>query len=325
MNFQENEVFEVVESDFTGQALAIFQLQYRYNTIYQLYINSLGVDPRSVQSLPQIPFLPIGFFKTHRIMTTDFEPEAVFESSGTGQEGTSRHYVKSAGLYRRSFTAGFERSYGRISDWCIIGLLPSYLERSNSSLVRMADELIRMTGHPDSGFYLYEHEKLFQTLNRLEARWQKTLLIGVSFALLDFAEKYKMNLEYTTVVETGGMKGRRKEMIRAELHGVLKERLGLSAIHAEYGMTELLSQAWSKGDGLFEPVPWMRALVRNEDDPFDLREEGAGILNIIDLANIYSCSFLATEDVGTLNGKAVFEVSGRVDNSDIRGCSLLVV
>lgn len=325
MDFPEKNVFEVGESDFARQALAVFHFQYRHNPVYQLYIDTLGVDPRSVGQLAEIPFLPIGLFKTHRIMTTGFEPEASFESSGTGQAGTSRHFVKSLALYRKSFTLGFERTYGPVTGWCIIGLLPSYLERSNSSLVLMADELIRMTGHPDSGFYLYEHEKLFETLNRLEARGQKTLLIGVSFALLDLAEKYKMELKHTTVMETGGMKGRRKEMIRAELHEVLKARLGVPVIHAEYGMTELLSQAWSTGEGVFRPVPWMKAMVRNEDDPFDLREEGAGILNIIDLANIYSCSFLATEDVGTVMANGAFEVSGRVDNSDIRGCSLLVV
>jgi phenylacetate-coenzyme A ligase PaaK-like adenylate-forming protein len=325
MDFPEYQVFEVGEPDLIRQALAVFQFQYSHNPVYQLYTDSLRIDPRSVRTLTQIPFLPIGFFKTHRVVATDLEPEAVFESSGTTHTGNSRHYVKSLALYRKSFTRGFERSYGPVGDWCIIGLLPSYLERSNSSLVRMADELITMSGHPDSGFYLYDHEKLFETLNRLEAAGQKTLLIGVSFALLDLAEKYKMELKHTVVMETGGMKGRRKEMIRAELHEVLKERLGLPVIHAEYGMTELLSQAWSAGGGLFRPVPWMKALIRSEDDPFDLREEGAGILNIIDLANIYSCSFLATEDVGTVRTDGNFEVSGRVDNSDIRGCSLLVV
>lgn len=324
MDFPEYQVFEVEGSDFTRHALAIFQFQYSYNPVYQLYIDSLRIDPRSVQTLVQIPFLPIGFFKTHRVVATDFEPEVVFESSGTTLTGNSHHFVKDLGLYRKSFTMGFERSYGPVGDWCIIGLLPSYLERSNSSLVRMTDELIRMSGHSDSGFYLYDHKKLFGTLTRLENEGQKTLVIGVSFALLDFAEKYRMDLKHTTVMETGGMKGRRKEMIREELHGLLQERLGLSAIHAEYGMTELLSQAWSAGRGLFEPVPWMKTLVRNEDDPFDLQEEGTGILNIIDLANIYSCSFLATEDVGILRGDGFFEVSGRVDSSDIRGCSLLV-
>jgi len=325
MDFPEKNVFEVDGSDLTRQALALFHFQYQNNPVYQLYIDTLGIDPRLVRQLVQIPFLPIAFFKTHAVMTTAFEPEASFESSGTGQIGISRHFVKNLDIYRESFTRGFERSYGRITDCCIIGLLPSYLERANSSLVKMADELIRMTGHPDSGFYLYDQEKLFETLNRLEAGRQKTLLIGVSFALLDFAEKYKMKLEHVTVVETGGMKGRRKETIRAELHAILKERLGLTTVHAEYGMTELLSQAWSRGEGIFRPVPWMKALVRNEDDPFDLREKGAGILNIIDLANIYSCSFLATEDVGTIMENGDFEVSGRVDNSDIRGCSLLVV
>jgi hypothetical protein len=325
MVFPENEVFEAGAADFLPQALAVFQFQYRYNPVYQLYIDTLGVDPRSVRELADIPFLPIGFFKTHRVMSTDFTPEACFESSGTTGTGGSMHYVRRLDLYRRSFRSGFERAYGPVDGWCMIGLLPSYLERSHSSLVLMADELIRMTGHPDSGFYLYEHEKLFQTLRRLEASRQKTILIGVSFALLDFAERYAMSLEHTVVMETGGMKGRRREMVRAELHGILQERLGVPTIHAEYGMTELLSQAWSAGHGLFEPVPWMKALVRREDDPFDVRSAGEGILNIIDLANIYSCSFLATEDAGKVLDNGLFEVSGRVDNSDIRGCSLLVV
>jgi hypothetical protein len=277
-----------------------------------------------VQTLPQIPFLPISFFKTHAVRSGNFIPEAVFESSGTTQTGNSRHEVKELGLYKRSFKAGFEHFYGPVSDWCILGLLPAYLERSNSSLVVMADELIRLSGHPGSGFYLYEHDKLYQVLRDLEHQGQKTLLLGVSFALLDFAENYSLSLKNTIVMETGGMKGRRKETTRPELHEFLTQRLGLGVIHAEYGMTELLSQAYSAGNGLFKAVPWMKTLVRNEDDPFDVREHGAGILNIIDLANIWSCSFIASDDAGKVHCDGSFEVSGRVDNSDIRGCSLLV-
>ena len=303
----------------------LFRFQVQHNPVYQQYTDTLGFDPGSVQAITQIPFLPIGFFKTHSIRTTAFTPAAVFESSGTTRTGNSHHDIKDLTLYERSFTAGFEKFYGQPRDWCIIGLLPSYLERSGSSLVVMTDELIRMSGHPDSGFYLHEHDKLYTTLRRLEDRRQKTLLIGVTFALLDFAEEHSMDLRHTVVMETGGMKGRRKEMIRAELHEFLMRRLGLPAIHAEYGMTELLSQAWSHGQGLFEPVPWMKVLVRSEDDPFEIGKEGSGILNIIDLANIYSCSFLATEDTGKVYAGGQFEVSGRVDNSDIRGCSLLVI
>jgi hypothetical protein len=315
-------VFEVGKEDFTKQALELFDFQIRNNPVYSRYVETLRIDPLSVKALTQIPFLPIGLFKSHRVQTTDFQPEAIFESSGTI---ISRHYIKDLSQYRKSFLKGFERAYGPVTDWCIIGLLPSYLERSHSSLVVMVDELIRLSGRPDSGFYLYDHARLYETLQRLESAGQKTLLIGVSFALLDFAEKYSLPLKHTIVMETGGMKGRRREMIRPELHAVLMQRFGTSVIHAEYGMTELLSQAYSAGHGLFTPVPWMKVLIRREDDPFDINDEGEGILNIIDLANSWSCSFLATDDIGKLRADGVFEISGRVDNSDIRGCSLLVV
>jgi Acyl-protein synthetase, LuxE len=318
-------VFEAGKEDFRGQALEMFRFQVQNNAIYRSFAKSLGADPDSVKILEQIPFLPISFFKTHDVKTTDFVPEAIFGSSGTTLTGGSRHLVKDLALYRKSFTAGFERSYGSPAGYCIIGLLPSYLERSNSSLVVMVDELIRLSGHPDSGFYLYEHDKLAAVLKNLEASGQKTLLIGVSFALLDFAEKHSFELKHTLVMETGGMKGRRREMIRQELHAFLTERWGVSPIHAEYGMTELLSQAYSTGHGQFVPPPWMKLLIRREDDPFDVNEEGEGILNIIDLANKWSCCFLATDDVGKVYPGGSFEVSGRVDNSDIRGCSLMLM
>ena len=313
-------------------ALDLFRFQYANNPLYRQYIDTLGrhtdtlgVDPAAIATPEAIPFLPIGFFKTQAVRTTDFVPEAVFASSGTTGMVTSRHEIKDLGLYRNSFTAGFERFYGSITDWCIIGLLPSYLERGNSSLVVMADELIRRSGHPESGFYLYEHAALYEILQRLEAQGQKTLLIGVSFALLDFAEKYSLSLQHTVVMETGGMKGRRRELTRTELHTFLTDRLGVKTIHAEYGMTELLSQAYSPGGGLFSCPPWMKVLVRSEDDPLEVNGEGEGILNVIDLANRWSCAFLATEDVGRVYPDGRFEVAGRVDNSDIRGCSLLVV
>jgi hypothetical protein len=337
MNRKKVNVFDVGKEDFTQQALEIFDFQIRNNPVYSRYVETLHIDPHSVRALTEIPFLPIGLFKSHRIQTTDFQPEAIFESSGTTAGATaanagtavpsavSRHYIKDLSLYRKSFLKGFERTYGPITDWCIIGLLPSYLERSHSSLVVMVDELIRLSGRPDSGFYLYDHARLYETLQRLEAAGQKTLLIGVSFAWLDFAENYSLGLKHTIVMETGGMKGRRREMIRPELHAILSQRFGTAAIHAEYGMTELLSQAYSTGHGRFRPVPWMKVLIRKEDDPFDINDEGEGILNIIDLANSWSCSFLATDDTGKLYADGVFEVSGRVDNSDIRGCSLLVV
>ena len=312
-------------SALPGLALEIFRFQYAHNPLYRSWVDTLGVRPGTVQALSEIPFLPVGFFKTGEVRTTDFVPQVVFESSGTTGTGGSRHEVKDLQLYKKSFTLGFRHFYGPVQDYCIIGLLPAYLERSNSSLVVMVHELIALSGHPDSGFYLYEHEKLHDLLRKLEEKGQKTLLIGVTFALLDFAEKYSLQLKHTIVMETGGMKGRRKEITRPELHAFLGQKLGLKTIHAEYGMTELLSQAYSSGEGRLYCPPWMRVLVRKEDDPLDVSEKGEGLLNIIDLANIYSCSFIAVDDIGRIYDSGGFEVSGRVDNSDIRGCSLMVI
>jgi hypothetical protein len=325
MTALENRIFRVTGGEFSELALDIFRFQYENNPLYHQFTNNLGIDPRAVRTLAGIPFLPAGFFKSDAVRTTEFTPEKVFESSGTTGTGGSRHFVKDLGIYRRSFLAGFENAYGPVGDWVIIGLLPAYLERSDSSLVSMVDELIAGSGQPESGFYLYEHQALFDLLQKLEAEGRKTLLIGVTFALLDFSEKYRLSLKHTIVMETGGMKGRRKEITRMELHDQLKERLGVSSVHAEYGMTELLSQAYSGGGGLFHPPPWMRVLPRKEDDPLDVGTQGEGILDIIDLANLYSCSFLATDDIGKVYADGSFEVAGRVDNSDIRGCSLLVV
>ncbi|MDP4150268.1 MAG: acyl transferase [Bacteroidota bacterium] len=317
--------FEIEGQGFTQQALELFRFQAQNNPVYREFLDTLRVDPAAVTALDRIPFLPVRLFKERPVRTTDFIPEAVFESSGTTGSVNSRHEVKDLSLYRNSCLKGFELNYGPTAGWCILGLLPSYLERSHSSLVFMVDELIRKSGHADSGFYLYDHEKLFALLSRLEAAGQKTLLIGVSFALLDFSEEYSLALRHTVVMETGGMKGRRRELVREELHAILASRLGVPLIHAEYGMTELLSQAYSKGNGLFTPVPWMKVLVRSEDDPFEVKEVGEGVLNIVDLANVWSCSFLATDDVGKVYPDGNFDVSGRMDNSDIRGCSLLVM
>ncbi len=310
--------------EFAGRAIDVFRFQYAHNRLYREFTDALGVQPSSVMHLEDIPFLPVGFFKTHDVRTGEFVPEAVFESSGTTGTVTSRHLVRDLGLYRTSSIEGFRRFYGPVSDWCVIGLLPAYLERSHSSLVFMVNELIGMSGHPDSGFYLYDHTALAAVLQRLEARKQKTLLIGVTFALLDFAEQYRLQLEHTVVMETGGMKGRRKEITREQLHDVLRQRLGVRQVHAEYGMTELLSQAYSAGQGLFRCPEWMKILVRDEDDPLCVRLNGEGLINVIDLANLWSCSFLATDDIGNVGPDGTFVVAGRVDNSDIRGCSLLV-
>ena len=339
-----NRIFNVNESNFDDLVLEIFQFQYQHNPIYRTYIDTLRFNPKTINKLSDIPFLPIRFFKTHRVTTTDFEPVYQFESSGTTQTGNSRHFVKDIEMYRQSFVTAFELFYGQLEDWCVIGLLPSYLERSNSSLVFMVNELIRKSGHEQSGFYLNDYEKLYENLKNLQGKKQKTLLIGVTYALLDFAEKYSLPLTHTTVMETGGMKGRREEIVREEVHDLLKREFQLDFIHSEYGMTELLSQAYSKGDGIFYCPPWMKVLVRDEEDPFEVQssEPGVqssefrvksidsrlttkGVINIIDLANIYSCSFIATDDAGKLYADGSFEVLGRIDNSDIRGCSLMAI
>lgn len=322
-------IFDFNISAFDELAIDVFRFQYENNAVYRQFSDTLGIDPGSVSTVQQIPFLPISFFKTHRVQSTSFEPEMIFESSGTTGSVSSRHYVKYPGLYTRNFLKGFAQFYGDPGDWCIIGLLPSYLERGNSSLVVMVDELIRQSRHDKSGFYLNEFDLLASRLQELERQGQKTLLIGVTFALLDFAAQYPVPLQHTIVMETGGMKGRKSEMTRQEVHVLLKKAFRLPCIHSEYGMTELLSQAYSKGDGIFYCSERMKVLLRNEDDPFEIikpnGKEIGGVVNIIDLANIYSCSFIATDDAGKLYPDGSFEILGRIDNSDIRGCSLMTV
>ncbi|RFS25071.1 acyl transferase [Chitinophaga silvatica] len=318
-------IFSLGANDLESVALELFQYQYQENAIYQAYVNALNIRPENVRSLLEIPFLPIQFFKSHTVVCGQFEPELIFESSGTTQTVNSRHLVKEADIYTRSFMTTFEQMYGSVTDYVIVGLLPSYLERQHSSLVKMVQEMVVLSNQPESGFYLYEHEALFQQLKELEKRKQKTLLIGVTFGLLDFAEKYELKLEHTIVMETGGMKGRREEWTRQEVHEYLTERLGVQVIHSEYGMTELLSQAYSMGNGLFETPSWMKVLLRDENDPFQLSDRaGAGVINVIDLANIYSCAFIATDDIGKMHADGRFEVLGRLDNSALRGCSLMV-
>lgn len=319
----EHKIFTIEDTEFEGLALALFQFQYNHSPVYQEYTRLLGVDPLTVNSIARIPFLPIDLFKTHRVITSVFQPEAVFESSGTTQTIPSRHFVKDLSLYKMSFRKCFESFYGPVKDWCILGLLPSYLERNNSSLVAMVQDLVKTSHHAQSGFYLYEHEKLSEILQHLEMKQQKTLLIGVSFALLDFAEKYTQPLQHTIVMETGGMKGRRDELTRPEVHEILKRAFGLPVVQSEYGMTELLSQAYSRGEGVFESPAWMKIILREEDDPLVIKNTGRGLINIIDMANIYSCAFIATDDIGIIHPNGSFEVLGRRDNSDLRGCSLM--
>ncbi|TBR19935.1 MAG: acyl transferase [Chitinophagaceae bacterium] len=325
-----DKIFGVTESSFETLALEVFQFQYQKNTVYKAFVDALGVNPSAVNSVEKIPFLPIQFFKTHKITTTSFEAEAVFESSGTTQLIRSKHFVKSLQLYQQSFITGFENIYGSLSNYCVLGLLPSYLEQKNSSLVFMVNNFIQKSNHPESGFYLYDFENLANTLKKLEKEKQKTLLLGVSFALLDFAAQFPIPLQHTIVMETGGMKGRQEEITRASLHAVLKKSFQSETIHSEYGMTELLSQAYSAGAGIFNCPQWMKILIREKEDPLQIvntkqGKTGLGAFNIIDLANVYSCSFIATEDVGNFFGEKKFELLGRLDNSELRGCSQLVI
>jgi hypothetical protein len=326
------DIFSASAESFTATALNVFRFQYEHNDTYNRFCNIIRKHPEQVNSVEQIPFLPIQFFKSKQIKTGSFDEALCFESSGTTGSVNSRHFVKEASVYEESFLKGFEMQYGNINEWCIIGLLPSYLERGNSSLVYMVDKLVKLSEHAGSGFYLYEHDKLKVQLQANEKAGVKTLLIGVTYALLDFAEANPMQLHYTTVMETGGMKGRREELSRGQVHEILCRQFGLQQIHSEYGMTELLSQAYSKGKGIFTCPPWMKVLVRNEDDPFEIRSApdngkpfAGGAINIIDLANIYSCSFIATDDAGKIYADGSFEITGRLDNSDIRGCGLMII
>jgi len=318
--------------DFKQRALDVFNYQSENNEIYKKYIRTLKIESHNVKELYQIPFLPIEFFKTHRIISIDpdrslnFDGEEVFTSSGTTGNTQSKHYVTDISVYRESYTRAFEHFYGNIDQYCFLALLPSYLERSGSSLVFMADDLIKKSGQPDSGFYLNNYDELLKKLAELKSKKQKTILLGVSYALLDLAAILTSPLQFEEliVMETGGMKGKRKEMLREELHQILCKQLGTENIHSEYGMTELLSQAYSKGNGIFQCPPWMHVMTRDTNDPFTfLPENKTGAINIIDLANINSCSFIATQDLGR-HFQNSFEVLGRFDNSDIRGCNLLV-
>lgn len=306
-------------------ALTLFNAQVSENIVYRDFVAGLKLDPQDVTTLESIPFLPIEFFKTHKVITdigSEGDSQQVFTSSGSIQ---SRHYVKNVQIYEKSYRQGFEHFYGPVENYCVLALLPSYLEREGSSLIYMAEDLIKRSGHPLSGFYLDNYTDLIQKLELLESQGQQVLLLGVTYALLELVEKHKFQLRNTIVMETGGMKGKRKEMVREELHALLCDGFGVNAIHSEYGMTELLSQAYSKGNGVFYCPPWMCVMIRDTNDPFTyLNDNRTGGINVIDLANIYSCSFIATQDLGKRKQDGSFEVLGRFDNSDIRGCNLLV-
>ncbi|MFN3299373.1 MAG: acyl transferase [Sediminibacterium sp.] len=320
-----NNIFSVNESSFDDLCNTVFQFQYQYNSIYRKWVDLIDALP-SERKIPQkIPALPISFFKEQQVITGNWQEQKIFESSGTTGMVTSRHYVRDLAIYEQSFIQGFERQYGSIQNWCVLALLPAYLERENSSLVYMANKMIEISSHSDSGFYLYNYDELAKKLEELEVKGQPTLLLGVTFALLDFSAQFPLQLKHTIVMETGGMKGRGRELTRKELHETLIRRLGLRDIHAEYGMTELLSQAYSNGNGRYYCPPWMKVFVRKEDDPFELLLEGTGLIQIVDLANIYSCSFIATQDIGKIYADGSFEVLGRMDHAAMRGCSLLVL
>jgi hypothetical protein len=309
--------------NFDDIALEIFKRQYQENNIYKAYVDALSIDVPVVDSILKIPFLPISFFKTHQVICGDTLSGLYFESSGTTSEVNSRHYIKDAAVYEQSLLKGFEQFYGSPRDYAILALLPSYLERKNASLVHMAEQLMTESGHAANGFFLNEWDKLSQTILELEAAGQKTILLGVTFALLDFAEQFPMKLRNVIVMETGGMKGRKTEMTREEVHGFLKQQWQLENIHSEYGMTELLSQAYAKTDGIFYPTGSMKLFIRDLNDPLDVHPTGVGGINVIDLANIHSCSFIATEDIGKLQANGSFSVLGRMDHSVLRGCSLM--
>jgi phenylacetate-coenzyme A ligase PaaK-like adenylate-forming protein len=324
---KQNAIFDIrTEREFLTQALRIFQFQYTNNHVYRTFCTHLNVHPDAVESLHQIPFLPIEFFKSKRVLSSNNTPEILFSSSGTTGTETSKHFVTELELYQQSYLKAFREFYGNVEHYCILALLPSYLERTGSSLIYMVADLIAKSNHPKSGFFLNEYEKLYKLLKELQRKGNKTLVIGVSFALLEFTEQYQLSLENTVIMETGGMKGRRKELIREELHQLLTKGFGVGEIHSEYGMTELLSQAYSKGNGVFHCPSWMKVLIRDTEDPFTYHKQGkTGGINVIDLANINSCSFIATQDLGKVNETGSFEVIGRFDNSDIRGCNLMVL
>lgn len=311
---------------FELTALKVFKHQYHNNGVYRSYCDLLNVAPSDVKHYSKIPFLPIQFFKTHHVVSSESKNEVIFTSSGTTGSVTSKHHITDLKVYETSYLNGFKTFYGDIKDYVVLALLPSYLEREGSSLIYMVNDLIKRSQNPDSGFYLNNTKDLKHKLLNLETRGQKTLLIGVSFALLDFIEQEKFKLKHTLIMETGGMKGRRKEMIREELHAILKEGFGVDRIHSEYGMTELLSQAYSSGDGVFHCPPWMKILIRDTEDPLSLLAGSkSGGINIIDLANYNSCAFIATQDLGKIHEKDTFEIIGRFDHSDIRGCNLMVL
>jgi len=323
----QHKIFNIQNAQqFSEVALAVFQHQFKHNKVYRSFCDLLFIHPSEVSKVEEIPFLPIQFFKSRKVLSSLDEIQETFTSSGTTGSSVSKHLVTDINLYKQSYLRGFAHFYGDITEYTVLALLPNYLERNGSSLVFMVADLIEKSKNTESGFYLDNIQELARKLVALDKRGQKTLLIGVSFALLDLIALQKFNLKNTTVMETGGMKGRRKEMIREELHTLLQSGFGVTEIHSEYGMTELLSQGYSKGKGIFETPPWMKILTRDTEDALTINSlEKNGGINIIDLANYNSCSFIASQDLGKVHENETFEVLGRFDNSDIRGCNLMVL
>jgi hypothetical protein len=322
-----NDIFTIAsKKEFEKIALKVFRFQFDNNLVYHKFCTLLKKNKENVKSLIEIPFLPIQFFKSHEVLSSTEPIQATFTSSGTTGMQTSKHLVTDITLYEESYRNAFSQFYGNIEDYCVLALLPSYLEREGSSLIYMVEDLIQSSNHSNSGFYLNNYTELISKLVELDNSGQNVILIGVTYALLDLIEMHQFQLKNTIIMETGGMKGKRKEMIREELHKILCEGFGVPVIHSEYGMTELLSQAYSLGNGVFECPNWMQILIRDTEDALSYVKEGkTGGINVIDLANINSCSFIATQDLGKKNPNYSFEVLGRFDNSDIRGCNLMVL
>ncbi len=324
--FSKPEIFTISnQKQFEKIALKVFRFQHENNLVYRKFCDFRKIEVQKIKSLEQIPFLPIQFFKSHEVVSNQNPIEQIFTSSGTTGMITSKHLVTDVLLYEESYNKGFSEFYGNIEDYVILALLPSYLEREGSSLIYMFQDLIQKTNNPESGFYLNNYSELIQKLIQLDNSGQNVILIGVTYALLDLIEMQKFDLKNTVIMETGGMKGKRKEMIREELHAQLCDGFGVSSIHSEYGMTELLSQAYSLGNGIFECPQWMQIQIRDTEDALHYLSNGkTGGINVIDLANINSCSFIATQDLGKKYPNNSFEILGRFDNSDIRGCNLMV-
>lgn len=322
---QNNLIRSYSNSEFEKTAIEIFKYQAKNTLVYKEYLNHIQCPIKEVHKLEQIPFLPISFFKTHQIIHQAKQSQLTFLSSGTTDFNRSKHLIASPQLYEMSFEKGFELFFGNIQDYTILALLPSYMEQQNSSLIYMMNQLIQKTGKQESGFYLHNYQELLEKIEILDKKGEKTLLVGVTYALLDLLEIKSFQLKNTIIMETGGMKGRRKEMIKKDLHHNLKKGFGVEKIYSEYGMTELQSQAYAMGDTLFTPTPWMKIMIREVEDPFTfLSHEKTGGMNVIDFANLFSCSFIETQDLGKTYANGTFEVLGRYDHSDIRGCNLMI-